>query len=130
MNIPAVVLSEAHQTPMSDDEPTRPATEMSRLWSGAATQLAKRFVDCARIKQRCFDILDTEGAKRCFALSRELENLARVLNSLSDDFEPETAAAMRRQIIDRIMSVYETSERLLTLEPRATIVANGPTDCL
>lgn len=128
MNIPAVVLTEAHQTPISDDEPTRPATQVSKLWGDAAAQLSKRLIECARIKSRCYDILDTDGARRCYSLARELENLGKVLNSLSDEFEPETAAQMRRQIVDRIMKVYETSSVLLTLQPRATIDVNGTTD--
>lgn len=114
MNIPAVVLSEAHKTPMSEDEPTLPSTEVSKLWRAAAQELSRKLVDCARIKQRCLDVLDTKGAQRAYTLVNELASLVRVLDSLPT-LEPEFAAVLRRQSVDRIMKIYEESSTLLVI---------------
>lgn len=114
MNIPAVVLSEAHKTPMNEDEPTLPSSEVSKLWQEAARELSRRLLECARIKQRCMDVLDTKGAKRAYALVNELTALIRVLDSLLT-MEPEFAAVLCRQSVDRIMKIYEESSSLFTI---------------
>lgn len=111
MNIPAVVLSEAHQTPMDEEEPTRPDSEASKLWKEAAQQLAQKLIECSRVKQRCFDALDTAGAQEAYKYAKELKQLVVVLDNLSD-FPPEMAATMRRQSVDRIVAIYEDAGRL------------------
>ncbi len=114
MNIPAVVLSEAHQTPMDEDMPTLPGSTVTKLWTEAATTLARRLVECARIKQRCMDVLDTKGAQVAYRYAQELTGLVRVLSSL-ESFQPEMAATVRRQTVDRIMRLYEESSELLAI---------------
>lgn len=112
MNIPAVVLAEASQTPPSEETPTLPASQVTKLWSGAAVMLARRLVDCARIKQRCFDVLDTEGARRAYVYAKELQELSKVLEGLPL-LAPEVSAQIQRQAVDRVMSLYEESSSSL-----------------
>ncbi len=115
MNIPAVVLSEAHQTPMDEDEPTRPDSEVSKLWSGAAYDLAQKLIECSRVKQRCLNILDVKGAQEAYLYAKELKQLVIVLNNLIG-LPAEMAATMRRQSVDRIVVIYEEAGRLFTTQ--------------
>lgn len=116
MNIPHVVLSEAHQTPMGEEEPTLPCSEVSKLWKGAALDLARKLLECARIKQRCYDVLDTRGAALAYSYVSELQTLARMIESLPS-LSAEIAAVTRRQVVDRIMALYEEASPLLELTP-------------
>jgi ATP-dependent Clp protease ATP-binding subunit ClpA len=115
MNIPAIVLSEAHQTTMDDDMPTLPGSTVTRLWTEAATTLARRLIECARIKQRCMDVLDTEGARLAYKYANELSAMAKVLSSL-ENLQPELRATTQRQTVDRVMKIYEMSSGLLAIE--------------
>jgi len=112
MNIPAVVLSEVHQTPVNEDEPTRPNSQLAQLWCDAAKVLAAKLLSSSQIKQRCLEMLDVKGAQEAYRYSKELQQLAFVLGNL-DTFHPEMAATMRRQTVDRVVAIYEDAGRLL-----------------
>ncbi len=114
MLIPAVIKAEAHPSADDNDEPTLPASETSKLWSGAALSLSRKLVECARIKQRCLDVIDMKGAREAYKMAKELLELSRVLDGLPA-LHPETAAVVRRQSVDRVVKLYEESARVLPL---------------
>ncbi len=106
MNIPAVIISEACQTPMREDEPTRPDSQLSKIWSDAANDMATRLFETSQRKQRCLDTLDVKGAQEAYRYAKELRNLVVTLSGL-DALPPEMSATMRRQSVDRVVAIYE-----------------------
>lgn len=115
MNIPAVVIFEAHQTSMNDDEPTRPITEVSKLWGGAAHELAQKLIECSRVKQRCLNVLDVKGSQDAYRFAQELRQIVVVLSNLGS-LPVEMAASMRRQSVDRIVAIYEEASHLFVVQ--------------
>ena len=100
--------------PLNDEEPTLPGSDASKLWSDAATALSRKLVECARIKQRCYDVLDTDGSRVAYKMAKELTELARVLDGLPA-LQPELAAVVRRGVVDRLIKLCEESKRVLPL---------------
>jgi len=112
MLIPAVIKAEAHDD--MDDMPTLHGSQASKLWGDAALLLSRKLVECARLKLRCPDVFDSNGAEAVFRLAKELQQLSAMLDGIGS-LQPEMAATMRRQAVDRIMKLYEVSQHLLSL---------------
>ena len=113
MLIPSVIKAEAHSS-LNDDMPTMSGSEASKLWCAAALSLSRKLVECGRIKMRCVDIYDPDGAEAAFRFAKELLQLSRVLEGLPA-LQPEMAAAMRRASVDRVMKLYEATAYLLPM---------------